>query len=103
MLRLAYLKHAVAKHTFSHLQNFIWWRVINWVMQRNRMTLRAIQRWLRTPRGWRPIAFDGVELFKIASVPVTRYRYRGTKIPSPSPTALTTPARRHDLVESPVR
>ncbi|MFC5822204.1 reverse transcriptase domain-containing protein [Nonomuraea harbinensis] len=98
-----YFKHAVAKHTFSHLQNFIWWRVINWVMQRNRMTWRAIQRWLRTPRGWQPIAFDGVELFKIASVPVTRYRYRGTKIPSPWPTALTTPAQRHDLVESPVR
>ncbi|MEU4245707.1 group II intron maturase-specific domain-containing protein [Actinoplanes sp. NPDC026619] len=27
-----YFKHAVAKHTFSHLQNFIWWRVINWVI-----------------------------------------------------------------------
>ena len=61
-----YFKHAVAKHTFSHLQNFIWWRMINWVMRRNRMTWRAIQRWLRTPQGWRPIAFDGVELFKMA-------------------------------------
>jgi RNA-directed DNA polymerase len=38
-----YFKHAVAKHTFFHLQNFIWWRVINWVMRRNRMTWRAIQ------------------------------------------------------------
>ncbi|MEW2386467.1 group II intron maturase-specific domain-containing protein [Micromonospora sp. NPDC047707] len=90
-----YFKHAVAKHTFSHLQNFVWWRVINWVMRRNRMTWRAIQRWLRTPQGWQPIAFDGVELFKMAKVPVTRYRYRGSKIPnlwqpttaSPTPTA----------------
>jgi RNA-directed DNA polymerase len=35
------------------------------------------------PTGGRPIAFDGVELFKIAKVPVTRYRYRGNKIPNP--------------------
>jgi len=87
-----YFKHAVAKHTFSHLQNFIWWRVINWVMRRNRMTWRAIQRWLRTPQGWQPIAFDGVELFKIAKVPVTRYRYRGSKIPNPWQPTTTSPA-----------
>jgi RNA-directed DNA polymerase len=88
-----YFQHAVAKHTFSRLQNFIWWRVIGWVMQRNRMTWTAIQRWLRTPRRWRPIAFDGIELFPMAKVPVTRYRYRGTKIPSPWPVdqTLSTP------------
>jgi Group II intron, maturase-specific domain len=27
-----YFKHAVAKHTFDRLQDFIWWRVVNWVM-----------------------------------------------------------------------
>jgi hypothetical protein len=26
---------------------------------------------------------DGIELFNVASVPVTRYRYRGSKFPSP--------------------
>jgi RNA-directed DNA polymerase len=26
---------------------------------------------------------DGIELFNLAKVPITRYRYRGTKIPSP--------------------
>jgi RNA-directed DNA polymerase len=85
-----YFKHAVAKHTFSVLQNFVWWRVVRWVMRRNRMTWRAIQRWLRTPQGWRPIAFDGVELFAMAKVPVTRYRYRGRTIPTPWPTAEVT-------------
>lgn len=87
-----YFKHAVAKHTFSTLQNFVWWRVINWVMRRNRMTWRAIQRWLRTPQGWRPIAFDGVELFPMAKIPVTRYRYRGRTIPTPWPVSLSTTA-----------
>lgn len=32
---------------------------------------------------WRRPAADGIELFNIASVPVTRYRYRGVKIPNP--------------------
>ena len=30
----------------------------------------------------RPTA-DGIELFNLAKVPITRYRYRGTKIPNP--------------------
>jgi RNA-directed DNA polymerase len=82
-----YFKHAVAKHTFAVLANFAWWRVIHWVMHRNRMTWKAVLRWLRTPNGWRPIGFDGIELFNLATVPVTRYRYRGNKIPSPWPGA----------------
>jgi len=32
---------------------------------------------------WRRPSADGIELFNIAPVPVTRYRYRGSKIPSP--------------------
>lgn len=32
---------------------------------------------------WKPISVDGVELFDMAAVPVTRYRYRGNKIPNP--------------------
>ena len=36
-----------------------------------------------TPDGrWKPITADGIELFNMATVPVTRYRYRGSKIPS---------------------
>jgi RNA-directed DNA polymerase len=34
---------------------------------------------------------DGVELFNIASVSITRYRWRGTNIPSPWPTAIINP------------
>ena len=100
----SYFKHAVAKHTLARLHTFVWWRVIRWVMHRHRMTWTAIRRWLRTPQGhWKPITLDGITLFSLATVPVTRYRYRGNSIPSPWPDALAAPAQRHDLVESPVR
>jgi RNA-directed DNA polymerase len=95
-----FFRHAVAKHTFDRLQVFVWWRVVTWVMRRQRMRWKAVQRWLRGPTGWRPIVLDGIELFNIASTRVTRYRLRGTKIPSPWPQTIS---QRHDLVESPVR
>ncbi|WP_331763262.1 reverse transcriptase domain-containing protein (plasmid) [Streptomyces sp. NBC_01590] len=80
-----YFKHAVAKHTLSRLATFVWWRVVHWVMHRNRMTWRAIRRWLHTPQGWGAIRMEGIELFNLATVPVTRYRYRGNSIPTPWP------------------
>jgi RNA-directed DNA polymerase len=46
-----YFRHAVCKHTLGSLDTFIWRRVIHWS---------------RRP------AEDGIELFNIASVPVTR-------------------------------
>jgi RNA-directed DNA polymerase len=78
-----YFKHAVAKHTFDRLQDFIWWRVVNWVMQRHHLTWKDLSRRLHGPRGWRPIVLEGIELFNLGSVSVTRYRFRGNHIPSP--------------------
>jgi RNA-directed DNA polymerase len=86
-----YFKHAVAKHTLDRLQAFVWWRVIGWVVYRHRLSWTALRRRLKGPNGWRPVVLDGVELFNIASVPVTRYRWRGTQIPSPWPTAIIKP------------
>lgn len=80
-----YFKHAVAKHTLSRLATFVWWRVVHWVMHRNRMTWKAIRRWLHTPQGWRAIRMEGIALFSLATVPVIRYRYRGNSIPTPWP------------------
>jgi RNA-directed DNA polymerase len=81
-----YFKHAVAKHTFKMLANFVWWRIVQWLMVRHRWTWKDVRRWLTTPSGrWNPITADEIELFDLARVPVTRYRYRGNKIPSPWP------------------
>jgi RNA-directed DNA polymerase len=54
-------------------------------MRRQRLRWRDVQRWLRGPNGWRPIVLDGIELFNIASVRVTRYRRRDSNIPCPWP------------------
>jgi RNA-directed DNA polymerase len=78
-----YFRHAVAKHTFDQLQAFVWWRVVRWVMKRQRMTWSEIRRRLRGPNGWRTIVLEGVALFNIASIPVTRYRWRASNIPTP--------------------
>ncbi|MFF4764621.1 group II intron maturase-specific domain-containing protein [Streptomyces sp. NPDC001292] len=79
-----YFRHAVCKHTLSNLANFVWWRVVKWMQTLHRWRWKDVRRWLRTPDGsWKPISVDGAELFDMAAVPVTRYRYRGNKIPNP--------------------
>jgi RNA-directed DNA polymerase len=79
-----YFKHAVCKHTLDSLENFVWHRVIRWWMRLRRWRWRDVRRQLIGPNGrWKRPSADGIELFNIASVPVTRYRYRGSKIPNP--------------------
>jgi RNA-directed DNA polymerase len=82
--RAGYFKHAVAKDLFSMLDAFAWRRVIRMVMVRHRWRWREVVRWLRRPDGsWRPIHAGQIELRPIAKIPVTRYRYRGARIPNP--------------------
>jgi len=79
-----YFKHAIAAHTFDHLRQFLWWRIVTWQRTRHRWKWHDIRRWLTTPTGaWKPITADGIELFNPATVPIRRYRYRGTAIPTP--------------------
>ncbi|WP_217231301.1 group II intron reverse transcriptase/maturase [Streptomyces anulatus] len=85
-----YFKHAVAKHTFNSLRAFVWWRVVNCVMYRFRLTWSAFRRRFKGPNGWRTLAFDEVRLFNIGSTTVSRYRWRGSRIPSPWPIEIAT-------------
>jgi RNA-directed DNA polymerase len=79
-----YFKHAVCKHLFSQLASFTWWRMIRWQMQLHRWKWKDVRRWLTTPAGaWKPITANGIVMFNLASVAVTRYRYRGNTIPNP--------------------
>jgi RNA-directed DNA polymerase len=84
-----YFQHGVSKRTFSYLGQFTWQRVVGWLRKRH----PGIS-WARLRRhflpGWRPTQ-QGISLFNPAIVTVTRYRYRGTKIPLPW-TATTTAA-----------
>lgn len=82
----SYFRHGVSKRTFGYLGHFTWWRVVGWLRKRHRGlswgTLR--RRYLHGSE----IRADGILMFQPQTVAVTRYRYRGTKIP----TLWTTPA-----------
>ena len=79
-----YFKHAVCKNALDALENFAWRRVIRWWMALHRWKWNDVRRHLTDHTGrWHRPSADGIELFNIAPVPVTRYRYRGSKIPSP--------------------
>ncbi|MFC7247101.1 group II intron maturase-specific domain-containing protein [Catellatospora aurea] len=79
-----YFRHAVCSHTLDHLRHFANWRVIRWLRKLHRWHWGQFRRHFTTASGrWLPLSADGVTLFNPASVSVTRYRYRGNKIPSP--------------------
>jgi RNA-directed DNA polymerase len=78
----AYFRHAVSKATFAYVHQFTWLRVVGWLRRKHR---RANWKFLRRrylANGWWP-EHDGIALFDCRAVPVTRYRYRGTRIPTP--------------------
>jgi hypothetical protein len=80
----SYFKHAVCKHPLGSPENFAWHRVIRWWKRLHRWKGKDVRHNLTGPHGrWRRPSADGIELFNRAKVPVTRYRYRGSKIPSP--------------------
>ena len=85
-----YFKHGVSKRTFSYVDHFTWWRIVRWLRKRhlglNWGTL--VRRFLP---GWK-IADGQIELFRPPAVAVTRYRYRGTRIPTPWTSPATEPA-----------
>ena len=79
-----YFRHAVAKSTFSMLDHFTWRRVIRMLSTRHHWRWKDVRKHYTTPQGrWMPINAGEVELRRIAAIPVTRYRYRGSNIPSP--------------------
>jgi RNA-directed DNA polymerase len=84
-----YFRHGVSSQTFGYLGYFSWWRIFGWLRKRhvglNRGTL--VRRFLP---GWQ--VRDGkVELFRPQTVPIVRYRYRGSKIPTPWASEATGP------------
>jgi len=77
-----YFRHGVSSRTFHYLHQFTWLRVVHWLRRKHR---RANWNWLRRrylANAWWP-EHDGAALFDCRAVSVTRYRYRGAKIPTP--------------------
>ena len=76
-----YFRHGVSFRTFGYLDHFAFWRIVGWLRKRHpRLNWGALHRRF-LPR-WE-IRDGGIELFRPRAVAVTRYRYRGTRIPTP--------------------
>lgn len=83
-----YFRHGVSSRTFNYVDHFAFWRIVRWLKKRhvglNMHTL--VRRYLP---GWR-ISDGGITMFRPHSVNIERYRYRGTRIPTPWSSATTT-------------
>jgi RNA-directed DNA polymerase len=76
-----YFRHGSSSKAYHDLGHFLWWRV--WIWLRNKHP-HSSKRWIirRYFNGWRP-EYNGVALWHPATMTITRYRYRGSKIPTP--------------------
>jgi RNA-directed DNA polymerase len=83
-----YFRHGVSSAVFSALNHYTWNRIMRWLRRkyegRNGLTMPALRRRFCIPGTW-TFAHNGVVFTGAASVAVTRYRYRGTRIPAPFP------------------
>jgi RNA-directed DNA polymerase len=77
----SYFSHGVSSRTFNYLDHFAWWRVVGWLRKRHHgLNWGTLSR--RYLPGWE-IRDGGIEMFRPRKVAVSRYRYRGTRIPTP--------------------
>ncbi len=84
-----YFRHGVSARTFGYLDYFSWWRIFGWLRKRHlRLNRGTLVR--RVLPGWQFRA-GKVEMFRPQKVAIVRYRYRGTKIPTPWPSEATGP------------
>jgi RNA-directed DNA polymerase len=85
-----YYRHGVSKRCFDYLDHYLWWRIIRWLRKKHRrLPWKQIKRryW---GRNWRSL--EGTRLYWPGKVSVTRYRFRGYRIPTPWTAPQTTPA-----------
>jgi RNA-directed DNA polymerase len=76
-----YFRHGVSSRTFNYVDHFAFWRIVGWVRKRHPgLNMHNLVR--RYLPGWR-IHDGGIEMFRPHTVAIERYRYRGTKIPTP--------------------
>jgi RNA-directed DNA polymerase len=76
----AYFKYGVSSQVFDSIRSYTWQRIGIWFRRDRRMRWTAIRK--RYMTGWEFRAPGGLTLFR-PQVAGERYRYRGTKIPTP--------------------
>jgi len=76
-----YFRHAASAVTFRYLRAFAWRRVVCWLRRKHpRISWKQLRR--RYLPGWWPTQ-GTVVMVNPSAVAIVRYRYRGTKIPTP--------------------
>ena len=78
----AYFRVGVSSATFSYLSHYTWRTVWRWLRRKHRKTTWKQLRRQYANGGWWPTGNE-LELFDPEKVSTTRYRYRGSVIPSP--------------------
>ena len=76
-----YFRHGVSSRTFGYIDHFAWWRVVGWLRK-----LHAGLNWGTLHRRYLPgweIRDGKTLMFRANTVAIERYRYRGTRIPTP--------------------
>ena len=82
----AFFRPGVSSATFQYLSAYVWRRVAGWIRRKHPGISRKEFRRRYCDGGWWPTTATG-QLFDPGRVRVTRYRYRGTAIPTPWTTA----------------
>jgi RNA-directed DNA polymerase len=84
-----YFRYGVCKRTFGYVDHFAFWRIVGWLKKRHLgLNMHSLVR--RYLPGWE-ISDGGIEMFRPRAVAIERYRYRGTKIPTPWTSETTGP------------
>lgn len=80
-----HFRHGVSKAVFNAVDNHTWGRLMRWIRAKyegkHKLGMKELRRRF-CDTGWR-FAHNGVVFKGASSVTVTRYRYRGSRIPTP--------------------
>ncbi len=79
-----YFRAGVSSATFSYLSHYAWQTVWRWMLGKHRTSTRTQLRHRYCGGGWWP-ATEEQALIDLTKIGTTRYRYRGSVIPSPWP------------------
>lgn len=81
-----YFRHGVSKDVFNAIDHYTWGRIMRWLRRKHQgrtgLGMPELRRRFCVPGTW-TFAANGTTFRGASSVTVTRYRYRGTRIPGP--------------------
>jgi RNA-directed DNA polymerase len=84
----SYHRHGTAKAVFSTVDHHAWNRIMRWLRRKynggSGLGMPELRRRFCVPGTWK-FAHNGTVFTGAATVPIVRYRYRGTRIPAPYP------------------